>query len=92
MEWFIIMAFNYLSVIPGVLFAVENWRIWYWNHFKRGDESAAKYYPFIGSLFLFIFLNTTLPGLWAYAALVLDYACLPMCAHWCYSRLRHRSS
>ena len=75
------LILKYTAWIPAILFSVENWRIWYWNRYARGNEKPMPYYPVVGGLFFFLAFSLNLPadyGYWAYLALILDYGCLPL--------------
>ncbi len=87
------LILKFAAWVPGLLFSIENWRIWYWNRYARpAAEAPMRCYPVVGGLFLFLSLANTLPaeyGYAAYAALVLDYGCLPLglhCLYRCVSR------
>lgn len=80
MQW-IFYILGCIFALPGLLIAAENWRIWYWNRFKRGSEAPLGYYPVIGGFLLFLAARQCLPeehGLWAFLALLLDFGCLPL--------------
>ena len=76
------VVLGYLFIIPALLFTVENWRIWYWNRYKRPEQEAPmRYYPVVGGLFLFLVFTKFIPmeyGLLSYTALLLDYGCFPL--------------
>lgn len=81
MGWIFDTVAVVLFVIGG-LFAVENWRAWLYNSFKREDgDTPARYYPLVGCIVMFYALSLALrPGyeLWAFTALLLDFGCLPL--------------
>lgn len=94
MQWLIYM-FACLLAVPGMLFAAENWRIWYWNRFKRGSEPALAYYPVIGGFLLFMAARQVLPeehGLWAFLSLLIDFGCLPLAFMSCRRLLRKKQA
>ena len=69
-------------LLIGALCAVENWRAWFYNTFRRKSGAPhARYYPLLGCIIIFYGLSLILRTgyeLWAFLALVLDFGCIPL--------------
>lgn len=70
-----------LALIPGALYAIDNWRAWYRNTFHAKEGGQAEYHPLIGTILLFWGFSILAPDgfeLWPTCALLLDFGCVPL--------------